>query len=212
MWSPMAEGCPFLHSCSNGWFAFPVHSFVMAQLGNVCMSGGASGADLAWGAEARRHGHKVLHFSFAGHRTRAPRDERVILSDAELQRADPYLARASARLKRAWPPASAYAANLLRRDWYQVKDAQRVYAVARLQVDQQIEGGTAWTFALFLDRHDRGPCEMYLFEPNRRQWFSWNTAWEAIALPPRPAGLWAGIGTRALTPAGEAAIRALFAR
>ena len=139
------------------------------------MSGGADGADLVWGAEARRHGHKVLHFSFAGHRTQAPLDELIILSDDDLRRADPYLAKASARLKRRWPPASQYAANLLRRDWYQVKDAERVYAVARLQDNRQIEGGTAWTVTLFIDRHDGRPCEAYLFEPNRRQWFRWNT-------------------------------------
>ncbi len=88
----------------------------VAELGNVCLSGGADGADLVWGAEACRHGHKVRHFSFAGHRTQAPPDELVILSDNELRRADPYLAKANARLKRDWPPASQYAANLLRRD------------------------------------------------------------------------------------------------
>ncbi len=72
----------------------------VAELGNVCLSGGADGADLVWGAEARRYGHKVLHFSFAGHRTQAPPDELVILSDNGLRRADPYLAKANARLKR----------------------------------------------------------------------------------------------------------------
>ena len=179
-------------------------------MGNICMSGGADGADLVWGAEARRHGHKVLHFSFAGHRTQAPPDELVILSEDELRRADPYLAKANARLKRHWPPARKYAANLLRRDWYQVKDAERVYAVARLQHNRQIEGGTAWTVALFLDQHDGRRCEAYLFEPNRKQWFKWNADWQAIAKPPPPSGLWAGIGTRALSPLGEAAIRGLF--
>jgi len=174
------------------------------------MSGGADGADLVWGAEARRHGHKVLHFSFAGHRTQAPPDELVILSDHDMRRADPYLAKASARLKRHWPPASKYAANLLRRDWYQVKNAERVYAVASLQENGQIKGGTAWTVDLFIARHDRRPCEAYLFELNRRQWFKWNTDWEAIAMRPPPLGMWAGIGTRALSPSGEAAIRGLF--
>ena len=178
---------------------------------NVCMSGGADGADLVWGAEARRHSHKVLHFSFAGHRTQAPPDELVILSEDDLRRADPYLAKATVRLNRDRPPASQYAANLLRRDWYQVKDAERVYAVARLQDNRQIEGGTAWTVTLFIDRHDGRPCEAYLFEPNRRQWLRWNTDWEASAMPPPPSGLWAGIGMRALSPSGEAAIQALFA-
>lgn len=187
-----------------------LYSLQMAEMSNVCMSGGAKGADLAWGAEARCHGHKVLHFSFAGHRTQAPPDERVILSDDELRRADPFLAKANARLRRHWPPASKYAANLLRRDWYQARDAQRVYAVARLQENRQIEGGTAWAVAMFLDQHDGRTCEAYLFEPERRQWFTWDADWEAIARPPLPRGLWAGIGTRALSPPGEAAIRAVF--
>ncbi len=112
---------------------------------------------------------KFSNFSFARHRTQAPLDELVILSDNGLRRADPYLAKANARLKRDWPPASQYAANLLRRDWYQVKNAARVYAVASLEDNRQIEGGTAWTVVLFIDRQDGRPCKAYLFDQKRRQ-------------------------------------------
>jgi len=52
----------------------------------ICLSGGAPGADLEWGLCARAAGHTVIHWSFVGHRTKAPLGEHVILP-TELQHA-----------------------------------------------------------------------------------------------------------------------------
>lgn len=172
----------------------------------VCFSGGARGADLAWGALARRLKHRVMHFSFAGHRTKAPRAERVILSPAQLREADPHLIAASHALHRAWPPRTDYAAQLLQRDWHQVKDSERVYAVASLDADGQIAGGTAWAVAMFIARHAGDACEAFLYDQNDQQWLHWQGAWQAIAAPPQPHGRWTGIGARDLNAAGAAAI------
>jgi hypothetical protein len=95
-------------------------------LTNICMSGGAEGADLEWGAAAARAGHQVVHWSFAGHRTRAPKEQMVILPEDELRQADAHLAQANRVLRRRFPPASAYALNLLRRDWFQAGKAEPV--------------------------------------------------------------------------------------
>ncbi len=173
---------------------------------DVCFSGGARGADCAWGALAQHLKHRVMHFSFAGHRTPAPRAERVILSPAQLREADPYLLAASRALHRAWPPRTHYAAHLLQRDWHQVKDSERVYAVASLGADGQIAGGTAWAVAMFIARHHGHACEAFLYDQAGRQWLQWQGAWHAIAAPPRPRGQWTGIGARDLNPAGAAAI------
>ena len=177
----------------------------------MCQSGGARGADLAWGAHAARLGHKVIHFSFAGHRTRAPAEQIVVLSDEELRQADERMAIANRTLHRTWPPATDYSANLLRRDWHQVRNAERVYAVARFGTDGQIHGGTAWGVTMFIDLHNGQPCEAYLFEPSLQRWLTCNFEWGPIGAPPRPHGIWAGIGTRNLDAAGEAAIIAMLA-
>jgi hypothetical protein len=179
-------------------------------MADLCLSGGADGADLAWGDAARRHGHRVVHFSFAGHRTRARPDERRVLSAAELAAADPFLARANATLRRRWPPARPYALNLLRRDWYQVRDAGSVYAVAERDRRGRIAGGTAWAVQMFLDRHEGAACAAYLFDPREARWFAWQGEWTPLAAPPQPQGAWAGIGTRRLPPSGAAAIARLF--
>jgi len=134
-----------------------------------------------------------------------------VLSDDELRQADERLAIANRTLRRTWPPATDYSANLLRRDWYQVRNAQRVYAVARFGTDRQIEGGTAWGVTMFVDLHNGQPCEAYLFEPSLQRWLTWNSAWRPIGAPPPPHGIWAGIGTRNLDATGEAAIAALLA-
>jgi hypothetical protein len=179
---------------------------------NICYSGGAAGADLAWGAAAARRGDRVIHFSFAGHRTAAPRDTRRVLSDAELRAADPHLARAARELHRPWPPESAYARALLQRDWYQVKDSAALYAIGNFRRDGQITGGTAWTVAMFLGRERSEMSDAFLFDQEAGHWLVWRGEWQLESEPPAPRGRWTGIGTRALNPAGAAAIATLLGR
>src|SRR5574343_314486 len=99
----------------------------------ICLSGGAKGADLQWGMTAGYAGHTVFHFSFANHRSLAPSDEVVVLSHEQLVLADEYLLKANETLKRHFPPKNDFATNLLRRNWYQVRDSDAVYAVSTLK-------------------------------------------------------------------------------
>lgn len=177
---------------------------------NVCLSGGAPGADLAWGAAARRSGHAIMHFSFAGHRTRARRDERIVLSAAQLRTADRHLRRVARILGRRFVADDSYRAKLLRRNWFQVRDSARLYAVAAFDRRGNVAGGTGWTVALLLARAH----EAYLFDQRRRCWLTWRgleTGWQPIARPPAPRGRWTGIGTRRLSRAGRQAIDGLLA-
>lgn len=177
----------------------------------ICLSGGAEGADQQWGMTAGRAGHTVFHFSFRGHRPRVPPGEVVTLSDAQLLEADPYLLRANATLRRTFPPKNPYAASLLRRNWYQVRDAQAVYAVATLGKDGLVSGGTAWAVQMFLDRHEGGACAAHLFDQATGRWHVWGEAgWRVVDAVPPPEGVWAGIGSRDLRDDGKAAIRALM--
>jgi hypothetical protein len=96
-------------------------------------------------------GHTVIHWSFAGHRTKAPPEEHVVLPSNLLAQADLLLAAANRTPKRQFPCQTAYATNLLRRDYFQVVWSEVVCAVGDFK-DGVIVGGTAWTVQMFLDR------------------------------------------------------------
>jgi len=182
----------------------------MTSIENVCLSGGAEGADLQWGMCAGMAGHMVVHFSFAGHRTKAPAAEVVVLTPEQLDEADASCKAASVGIKRWFPPKSPFVKNLLRRNWFQVKDAERVYAVAKFE-EGIVTGGTAWAVQMFIDRHGGQACEAFVFDQETDMWFMWDGSnWVAIGPPPVPHGVWAGIGSRDLLSNGKKAIRTLL--
>ena len=152
---------------------------------NVCLSGGAAGADVTWGHNAHDAGHQVVHWSFKGHKSHDP-DRTYILTEEELTEADEYLKEANVTLKRRLNFHNDYVINLLRRNWYQVKYAESVYVVGSLNDkaiiydpqeghDQKyhltndrkdrmgINGGTAWACQLYLDLYRRNLGEMNFF-------------------------------------------------
>lgn len=177
---------------------------------DYCLSGGADGSDLLWGKAAKAMGHHVVHFSFAGARTKADKDEIVILTAAQLRIADEVCLRANQMLHRRFPPRSTHVLNLLRRNWYQVETAQSLYAISSL-VNGSVSGGTAWAVAFFLIQHKMAACAAYVFDQETCHWHQWTGAsWEPIYEPPMPEGIWAGIGTRNINIVGKLAICALM--
>jgi hypothetical protein len=181
--------------------------------GNLCLSGAARGADTLWGEAARRSGHALVHWSFAGHHGRGSEADVVELSPGQLAIADPHLAQAAQALHRAWPPASDHAANLLRRDYFQAAWSDSLYAIADRDRRGRIKSGTAWAVQIFVERFAARPCRAYLFDQGRRNWARWaGDAWTDIGALPKPAGIWAGIGTRDLRPEGADAIAACLAQ
>lgn len=178
---------------------------------NICLSGGANGADLQWGMQAGKYGHRVFHFIFNGHKSKAPESEKVVLSDAQLRMADPYLSKANDTLKRKWPLHNKWTTSLLRRNFYQVCDAQAVYAVSTINKFGVVEGGTSWAVQMFLDRFDKlGVIPAYVFDQSTETWYQWDNGWMPIEMPPTPTGVYAGIGTRQLSDQGKLAIRLLY--
>ena len=189
---------------------------------NWCLSGGADGSDLQFGMCAGALGHGVIHFSFKGHETLAPETEVVILTEHQLAAADARCRVANRTLRRRFPAKSLKVTNLLRRDWYQVESAQSCYAVSTFDIPSgetiplgtvfraKVDGGTAWAVQMFIDRHKAmGPC--YVFDQVVCHWFQWvGDGWQCIYEPPKPAGIYAGIGARRLLPIGKLAIRVLM--
>ncbi len=143
--------------------------------GNLCLSGGAKGADATWGEEASKIGHQVIHWSFEGHKSHGNPDHTIKLDDETLKEADIRLDEANLSLKRRVPYGKPWIANLLRRNWFQIKYATAVYAVGSLNenavmyeedimgpihrirpnpIDRLgIDGGTSWACQMYLDYH-----------------------------------------------------------
>ena len=176
---------------------------------NICLSGGADGSDLQWGMTAGMIGHSVIHWSFAGHNSSAPEHELIELNDEQLIAAEQPVDRARKAMGRG-KSKSRYVNNLLRRNWYQVQHAERVYAVVEELEPQSTAGGTGYAVTMFLQRHAFLPCECYVFDQSDGEWYAWKGKWEKIQSPPKPYGVWAGIGTRELTVIGKKALRELM--
>lgn len=179
---------------------------------DICLSGGADGADLQWGMMAGRNGHSVIHWTFDGHNSKAPSSELVILDQISLSKADESLKRANQTLKRRFPGKSQFVNNLLRRNYYQVCWTQSLYGVGEFK-NNQVQGGTAWAVQMYMDRfiHDNEEiesCKLYFYDQTKDHWMQWFGEWKILeGQPPMPEGIWTGVGSRALTHNGKWAIR-----
>lgn len=176
----------------------------------ICFSGGAVGADLAWGDAARARGYRVVHFSFEGHKTRSVEPERVILTQKQLRSANQHCSIAGRDLGRGWPPKFDYTRKLLQRNWFQVKTTLAVYAVGYMDQGGAIVGGTAWAVKMYLNARVPHAQRAFFFDQNTGKWLSWSGGWTPIERPPAPPHTFTGIGTRKLLPIGAEAIRGVF--
>lgn len=175
---------------------------------DVCLSGGAEGADIEWGSCAESVGHLVIHWSFPGHESAAPECRIVRLSDEQLKLGDEALRNAASALGKSAPRRPAVV-RLLQRNYYQVAWSQACYAVTTIR-DGTIPGGTAWAITMFIQLHSDNH-DLYVFDQEKNAWFEFNgKTWDKITLPPCPSGVWAGIGSRDLKPNGREAIRTLL--
>lgn len=177
---------------------------------NLCLSGGAIGADVYWGRIAVLNGHSALHYSFSKHLkywdSRA--GDLKELNQEELIVADPFLRKACQTIGKNFPKVLK-TASLLRRNWYQIKDSEKVYAVSKIE-DGQVAGGTNYAVVMFLQQHNER-LPVYVFDQNIAQWFERNNNdWVRINKPPVPCGIWTGIGTRDLNELGRKAMREVF--
>lgn len=184
---------------------------------NILLSGGAAGADTAFSESAAEHGHTVVNWTFFGHKSKM-KTTLYQLTEDHLKQADEPLIRANKSLLRAFPTKKENTNNLLRRNFFQVRWSESVYAVSRFNQDGSmlgVDGGTAWACQMYVDRFlfDQEPldlCKLYFFDQETNTWHSWKRIWTAIEKPPMPSGIYAGIGSRDLTKQGKQAIKDLY--
>ena len=171
------------------------------------LSGGASGAEAAFGEAAERHGAHEVTYSFAGNDTARNRGL-VELTDEELERGGVHETYIQSQLHRSFPKTPRFQ-RLLKSIWYQVATAGEVFVVGEIQADGTVKGGTGW--GAELARHFRKP--LYVFDQAKNAWFHWkNDAWEEASPPRIQRTRFCGTGTRHLMESGRKAIAELFER
>lgn len=182
---------------------------------NMLLTGGSKGADLLWHQLAKNLGHDVMAFSFVNHSFACNREDLVVLNELELSEGDSLIAEANTYLKRNYPSSSSYVNNLIRRNYWQVKGSKRIYATQELDEDTGlVMGGTGFTVTMGILL---GIPEIWLFEPKQNQWLRYhgNTIpsgdWRSITgNPPKPHGIYTGIGAHDLQMNSYIAIKDLM--
>jgi hypothetical protein len=176
----------------------------------ILFSGGATGAEQAFGETAERYGIEEVNFSFAGHTLVRHRGLRV-LNHEELQAGDVSLEYVGRLMQRRYSDAPTIR-KILQTIWYQVNSGQEIYVIGTIQEDATVRGGTGWgaEFAKLCNK------PLHVFDQARDAWFTWSgsewTRREAADLPVVTHVHFTGTGTRLLQPNGRAAIEGLFER
>jgi KaiC/GvpD/RAD55 family RecA-like ATPase len=174
---------------------------------HTLVSGGASGAEAAFGAAAQQWGLEEVNFSFEGHEQANTRG-RHILSDRELEAGDVSLIYVSRRLQRNYANAQGNLRTVLQSLWHVVRNADEVFVVGAIQEDGTVVGGTGWSVELA--RMWKKP--LWVFDQQQDAWFAWDRERWVEGEPRLSSKRFAGTGTRHLTAAGERAIEQLFSR
>jgi hypothetical protein len=176
----------------------------------ILFSGGAPGAEAAFGACAERHGVEEVNFTFEGHKMARTRGVRV-LNHEELQAGDISLAYVSRLMHRRYTDAPTIR-KVLQTLWYQVNQGQEIYVIGAILKDGTVRGGTGWgaEFAKLCNK------PLYVFDQEQDGWFEWTgDAWaprRGADLPVVTHPHFTGTGTRTPTANSLQAIEDLFTR
>lgn len=176
----------------------------------ILFSGGATGAEAEFGANAERHGIDEVNFTFEGH-ARVRQRGLHVLNHEELKNGDVSLQYVSRLMNRRYTEGPNLR-KLFQSIWYQVNSAQEIFVVGEILPDRTVKGGTGWgaEFAKLCNK------PLHVFDQAKGSWFTWNELdWVARAPGDEPvitATHFAGTGTRYLEENGRAAIRGLFDR
>ena len=100
-----------------------------------------------------------------------------------------------------------YVRNLLSRNWFQVKNAESIYAIGTFFDTKQsiVNGGTGWAVQMAIDNVK----PIYVFDQKTIMWFEYNyflKKFSPLLAIPKLTEHFAGIGTREITNDGKEAI------
>ena len=173
---------------------------------SICMlySGGARGAEAAFGEQAARWGMGEVNFTFDGHKQDRNRGSKL-LDEAELAAGDVSMVYVAHRLHRNWDKTEMLK-KVLQSQWHIVSNASQVFVIGAIQEDGTVRGGTGWSVELA--RRWRKP--VWVFDQEQGAWHTWNGEAWIVGNPIIHSTAIAGTGTRFLNEAGQQAIAQLF--
>lgn len=171
-------------------------------------SGGAKGSDSVWDYIGRKYGvTKHNHYWHSG--LPKPPLGNVELTDDQLEEGWQKVLKANKKLKRR---PEKYK-SLLSRNWFQVKNADAVYAIGNLpmclgasQIPDEVLGGTGWAVQMAIDAKK----PVFLFEQQMKSWCKWNGFVFTQCNQPTLTPNFAGIGTREITEESKQAIENIY--
>ena len=176
----------------------------------ILFSGGAPGAEAAFGEAAERYGVEEVNFTFDGHRMTRTRGVRA-LNHEELQAGDVSLEYVSRLMHRRYTDAETIR-KILQTLWYQVNNGQEIYVIGTVLDDGTVRGGTGWgaEFAKLCNK------PLHVFDQEKKCWERWTgDDWTVCGphdLPVISHPHFTGTGTRLLQETGKSAIEQLFKR
>lgn len=167
-------------------------------------SGGAQGAEAAFGEAAARHGLREVNFTFEGHHP-ARTENLVELTPRELDQGEVSLVYVSRKLNRTWRD-DAHVQRVLQILWHVISRADQVFVIGAIQPDDTVVGGTGWGVELAR----MWKKDVWVYDQPRRAWFQWDgAAWVQGTARITSAAI-AGSGTRNLEGHAVEAVEALF--
>ena len=176
----------------------------------ILFSGGAPGAEAAFGEAAERHGIEEVNFTFEGHKMARTRGVRM-LNHEELQAGDVSLEYVSRLMQRRFTDARTIR-KILQTLWYQINHGQEIYVIGTVLPDGTVRGGTGWgaEFAKLCNK------PLHVFDQAKNCWDRWTgTEWtvcDGANAPVITHPHFTGTGTRELHENGKRAIQDLFKR
>jgi hypothetical protein len=177
---------------------------------SILFSGGAPGAEAAFGANAERLRVEEVNFTFDGHRIDRHRGVRV-LNHEELLGGDVSLEYVSRLMHRRYTDSPTIR-RVLQTLWYQVNHGQEIYVIGAILDDGTVRGGTGWG-AEFAKLCNKPLC---VFDQDKDTWLRWSgEGWNPLGKHDAPVIThphFTGTGTRELRDNGRKAIEGLFSR
>lgn len=175
----------------------------------VLTSGGAKGVDSLFTEWASKVGDTVYNLSFDGHQTNCA--GRFILNEQQLALANPFISQVAPLLNKR-VPKEGFVKKLIQRNYFQIRKAELVIAIAPLTTDKkQVQGGTGWAVMMAIQNH----TPVYVFDfslEEEKAWFCYNdkTSCFEPSMIPNKSERYAGIGSRNVNTYGVKAIQNLY--
>lgn len=175
----------------------------------TCHSGGCPGSDLEWEQQGEKYGVKTISYSFYNHVQYGKTPK--VLSVDELAEGWTHVKIADRTLKKNVEHLDTqYVRNLLCRNWFQVKNAQAIFAIGLLETAGKVKGGTGWAVQMAIDNFK----PVYLNDQVKDDWLCYDYGYKMF-LPkggeiPILTENFAGIGTRAINEYGKRAIQQVY--